>query len=42
MIDEELKKVKFLEKGSRKSKEPKGVPFVITYHRSLHRLSWHN
>ena len=39
VIDEELNKVKFSEKGSKKSKGPKGVPFVITYHRSLHRLS---
>ena len=35
MIDEEMKKVKFLEKGSKKSKESKGVPFVVTYQPSL-------
>ena len=38
MIDEEMK-VKFLEKGSKKSKESKGVPFVVTYHPSLNCLS---
>ena len=39
MIDEEMKKVKFSEKGSKKSKEFKGVPFVVTYHPSLNCLS---
>ena len=29
MIDEEMKKVKFLEKGSKKSKVSKGVPFPL-------------
>ena len=32
MIDEEIKKVKFSEKGSKKSKWSKGVSFVVTYH----------
>ena len=39
MIDEEMKKVKFSEKGSKKSKGSKGVPFVVTYHPSLNYLS---
>ena len=29
MIDEEMKKVKFLEKGSNNPKGSKGVPFVV-------------
>ena len=39
MIDEEMKKIKFLKKGSKKSKGSKGVPFVVTYHPSLNCLS---
>ena len=39
MIDEEMKKVKFYEKGSKKSKGSKGVPFVVTYHPFLNCLS---
>ena len=39
MIDEEMKKVKFSQKGSKKSKGSKGVPFVVTYHPSLNCLS---
>ena len=39
MIDEEMKKVKFSEKSSKKSKRPKRVPFVVTYHQSLNCLS---
>ena len=35
MIDEEMKKVKFSEKGSSNSEGSKGVPFVVTYHPSL-------
>ena len=38
MIDEEMKKVKFSEKGSKRSKGSKWVPFVITYHHSLNCL----
>ena len=34
MIDEEMKKVRFSEKGSNNSKESNGVPFVVTYHPS--------
>ena len=32
MADEEMKKVKFSEKGSGKSKGSKDVPYVIIYH----------
>ena len=39
MINEEMKKVKFLVKGSKKSKGSKEVPFVVTYHPSLNCLS---
>ena len=39
MIDEEMKKVKFSGKGSKKSKRSKGVSFVVTYHPSLYCLS---
>ena len=39
MLDEEMKKVKILEKGSKKSKGSKGVPFVVTYHPSLNCFS---
>ena len=39
MIHEDMKKVKFSEKGSKKSKGSKGVPFVVTYHPSLNCLS---
>ena len=39
MIDEEMKKVKFSEKGSKISKGSKGVLFVVTYHPSLNCLS---
>ena len=39
MINEEMKKVKFLGKGSKKSKGSKEVPFVVTYHPSLNCLS---
>ena len=39
MTDEEMKKVKFLGKGSKKSKGSKGVPFVVRYHSSLNCLS---
>ena len=39
MIDEEMKKVKFSDKGSNNSKGSKGVPFVVTYHPSLNCLS---
>ena len=35
MIDEEMKKVIFLEKGNKKSKGSKGVPFVVTHHACL-------
>ena len=35
MIDEEMKKVKFSEKGWNSSKGSKGVPFVVTYQPSL-------
>ena len=34
-----MKKVKFSEKGSKKSKGSKGVPFVVTYHLSLNGFS---
>ena len=37
--DEEMKKVKFSEKGSNNSKGYKGIPFVVTYHPSLQCLS---
>ena len=39
MIDEEMKKVKFSEKGSKNSKGSKGVPFVVTHHPFLNCLS---
>ena len=39
MTDEEMKKAKFSEKGSKKSKRSKGVPFVVTYQPSLKCLS---
>ena len=39
MIDEEMKTVKFSEKGSKKSKVSKEVSFVFTYHPSLNFLS---
>ena len=39
MIDEEMKKVKFSEKDSKKSKESKEVPFVVNYHSSLNCIS---
>ena len=39
MIDEEMKKVKFSEKGRNSSKGSKGVPFVVTYHPSLNYLN---
>ena len=39
MIDEEMKKVKFSEEDSKKSKGSKGVPFVIACHPSLNCLS---
>ena len=39
MIDEEMKKVNFSGKGSKKSKKSKGVPFVVIYHPSLNCLS---
>ena len=39
MIDEEMKKVKSSEKGSKKSKGSKGVPFVVTYQPSLNCLN---
>ena len=39
MIDEEMKIVKFSEKGSKKSKGSKGVQFVVTYHPYLNCLS---
>ena len=32
VIDEEIKKLKFSKKGSKKSKGSKGVPFMVTYH----------
>ena len=39
MIQEEMKKVNFSEKGSKKHKGSKGVPFAVTYHPSLIFLS---
>ena len=39
MIDEEMKWVKSSEKDSKKSKGPKEVSFVVTYHPSLNSLS---
>ena len=39
MTDKDMKKVKFPEKGSKKSKEFKGFPFVVTYRPSLNCLS---
>ena len=39
IIDEEMKKVKFSEKGRNNSKGSKRVPFVVTYHPSLNCLS---
>ena len=39
MIDEEMKRVKSSEKDSKKSKAPKEVSFVVTYHLSLNSLS---
>ena len=39
MADEEIKKVKFSEKGSKKSKGSKRVPFLVTYQPSLNCLS---
>ena len=39
MIGEEMKKVKYSEKGSNNSKGSKGVPFVVTYHPSFNCLS---
>ena len=39
MIDEEMKKVKLSEKGSKKYKGSKVVLFVATYHASLNCLS---
>ena len=38
-MTEQMKKVKFSEKGSKKSKDSKGVPFVVTYHFTLNCLS---
>ena len=38
MIDEEMKKFKFSEKGSKNSKGFKGFPFAVTYHPSLNCL----
>ena len=40
VIDEEMKKVKFSEKGSKKYKGSKGVSFVVTYHPFLNRYSY--
>ena len=39
IIDEEMKKIKFSEKGSKKSKGSKEISFVVTYHPSLNCLS---
>ena len=39
MIDEKMKKVTFSEKGSKKSKGYKVVPFVVIYHPSLNCLT---
>ena len=39
VTDEEMKKVKFSEKGSNNSQGFKGVQFVVTYHPSLNCLS---
>ena len=39
MIDEKMKKVKFLKKDSNNYKGSKSVPYVVTYHPSLNCLS---
>ena len=39
MINEDIKEVIFLEKGSKQSKGSKRVSFVVTYHPSLECLS---
>ena len=39
MIGEEMRKVKFSEKGGKKSMGSMGVPFMVTYHLSLNCLS---
>ena len=38
-MTEEMKKVKFVEKGSKNSKGSKGVPFLVMYQPSLTCLS---
>ena len=39
MIDTEIKKVRFFEQGQKSKKVEKGVPFVVTYHPLLNKLS---
>ena len=39
MIDTEIKKVRFFEQGQKSKKVEKGVPFVVTYHPQLNKLS---
>ena len=39
VIDKEMKKVRFSEEGQKSKKVEEGVPFVITYHPLLSKLS---
>ena len=39
IIDKEMKKVRFSEQGQKSKKVEKGVPFVVTYHPLLSKLS---
>ena len=39
VIDKEMKKVRFSEQGQKSKKFEKGVPFVVTYHPLLNKLS---
>ena len=39
VIDKEMKKVRFSEQGQKSKKVEKGVPFVVTYHPLLSKLS---
>ena len=39
VIDKEMKKVRFSEQGQKSKRAEKGVPFVVTYHPLLSKLS---
>ena len=39
VIDKEMKKVRFSEKDQKSKKVEKGVPFVVTYHPLINKLS---